>query len=697
MDVQVLILLLVAIVAARIAWRRGARPWAFGFAVFALLPFLSLLKTTHPLLLTAIGSAAVGWVWQRRGSTFTTVTRWGASSRRKAGVASSLDIARSAGVLAMRRQAPIVRPSLTPPNIRARIAQLLSLSPTEVAVQLCRVGRQRVFCSSEDVIVLVGVPRQGKTQELAGQIVDAPGAVLVTSTRTDVLEQTGPARAQKGPVYVFNPIGLGLLKSSITFDPLTGCESPVTAAERAADMIGAGSQDTSGDRKFWDELARMNLAALMHAAALGELTMAEVQQWVSNPRKHEPLIVSLLSESPEPAFEAAIAQFINTNERTQSSITMTISPALAWLTHGPARAAALPVAKGGHPFDVADLLATKASVYMLGGTEAQVAPLVAALTGHIARQARDLAVRQPGGRLDPPLSLRLDEAALICPIPLHEWSADMGGRGVSIVACFQSRAQILDTYGPAKTATILNNAGGKVLFGGTGDRDDLQFWSTLAGERDEPVVTTDMNGRVASRTTRRVPVLSPAQLSQMTGRVVVYRRNLPPVIGRPQLAYKRMDLRLIHQPNVLTVRFYRWRKGLRVAVTDRMQAVAAAAARWLRPATTRIAHWAGQIRAGFARRWAALRLRVTGIDPRLDTDQLGNPGRAIESRPSLPPQPGQPSWLTIPKIAPPSRPPALPPIDGEVIDLDAHRDDDNRNGDGDRRDDGGPAATERGA
>ena len=96
---------------------------------------------------------------------------------------------------------------------------------------------------------------------------------------------------------------------------------------------------------------------------------------------------------------------------------------------------------------------------MLGGEEAQVAPLVCALTGYIAREARRLAAYCPGGRLDPPLSLRLDEAALICPVPLHQWSADMGGRGVSIVACFQSRAQLIDRYGDAKAATFLNNAG----------------------------------------------------------------------------------------------------------------------------------------------------------------------------------------------------------------------------------------------
>ena len=57
-----------------------------------------------------------------------------------------------------------------------------------------------------------------------------------------------------------------------------------------------------------------------------------------------------------------------------------------------------------------------------------------------------------------------------------------------------------------------------MVFGGTRDRDDLQFWSTLAGERDEPVLTTDLHGRVASRTVRRVPVLAPAQIANLPGR-----------------------------------------------------------------------------------------------------------------------------------------------------------------------------------
>ena len=159
-------------------------------------------------------------------------------------------------------------------------------------------------------------------------------------------------------------------------------------------------------------------------------------------------------------------------------------PALGWLTSPAAAAAARPGS-----FDVERAAPSRATVFLLGAEETQAAPLVCALTGHIAREARRLAALQPGGRLDPPLTLVLDEAALISPVPLESWTADMGGRGVTIVAAFQSRAQLLARWGEHDAATILNNTGAVMVFGGTRDRDDLQFWSTLAGERDERVTT----------------------------------------------------------------------------------------------------------------------------------------------------------------------------------------------------------------
>ena len=545
------ILILVALVAAApIAWRYGRRGLGFALGAVAVLPALTLARQVPISVLIAVGLVGGAFWAHRMSRTSATVTRWGARIRRKVGVASTLDIIRVGSALAMRRKTGTVRPSLRAGNRRERLRQLagVGLPAAEVAVQLCRVGFLRVWSSIEDVVLAFGGPRTGKTQWLAGRIIDAIGAVLVTSTRTDLLDQTRALRARKGPVFVFNAVGLAGRESTITFDPLTGCSDPVTASERATDMLGAVSRGNSGDREFWEGQARRVLAALLHAAALddGRSTMADVLAWVSNPDDAERQVTGLLRQSPVQAFRDDAAQFVTTNDKTRSSITSTIMPALGWLTSPAAAAAGAPSAT---PFDVGDLLVRRATVYMLGGEETQAAPLVCALTGHIAREARRIAATRPGGRLDPPLTLALDEAALISPVPLDRWSADMGGRGVTIIANFQSRAQMLDRYGDAKTAATINNSGGTVLFGGTRDRDDLNYWSHLSGDRDEPITTTDLNGRVASRTTRRVPVLAPAQLSNLpAGKVVVFRRGMPPVVGRAEQAWRRRDIRDLTSP-----------------------------------------------------------------------------------------------------------------------------------------------------
>ena len=365
----------------------------------------------------------------------------------------------------------------------------------EVGLQLCRSGVTNVYASHEDVVMMVGGPRTGKTGEIASMLLDFPGAAVVTSTRTDLLSICGPLRAERGPVYVFNAVGLGGIDSTITFDPLTGCADPVVAVERATDLLAATSHGGSGDREFWDAQARRVLAALLHAAALGGKTMSHVLSWVAKPDLAAQDVPALLRRSGVAAFVSDVEQFVGTNDRTRTSITSTVMPALGWLTHPAAAAAAQP----GAGFDVEELLRSRATVFLLGAEETQAAPLVCALTGHIAREARRLAVTRPGGRLDPPLGLFLDEAALISPVPLESWTADMGGRGVTICAAFQSRAQLLARWGEHNAAAILNNTGAVVVFGGTRDRDDLLFWSTLAGERDEWTTTTDLQrpGRLA--------------------------------------------------------------------------------------------------------------------------------------------------------------------------------------------------------
>ncbi|GAA4820927.1 hypothetical protein GCM10023201_03080 [Actinomycetospora corticicola] len=532
MNTASLVLLVPLALAAWVAFRRGARrPAALLGAAAALPGYAFLTSLTWPFVLLLMGLGGL-LAWQRLARTSSIVSRWSGRSRRKAGVASSVDIARRAGAVAMLAMAAKVRPSLAGlsrwERCRVPVAQ--------VAVELVRVGVQRVWSSVEDVVLIFGGPRTGKTGWLAGRVIDAPGAAVVTSTRTDLLELCAPLRP--GPVYVFNAVGLGDRETTLPFDPLVGCEDPVTAVERATDMVAATSRGSaSGDAERWDSQARRVLAALLHAAALGQASMWQVLEWVADNDQAAHEVPALLRRSQVQAFERDASQFITTNDRTRTSITNSIMPALGWLNHPAAAAAAQP----GASFDVAELLDQKATVFLLGAEEANTGALVCALTGHIAREARRLA---KGGRLDPPLTLALDEAALISPVPLENWSADMGGRGVTIVAAFQSRAQLLDRYGPHKTATILNNTASVMLFGGTRDRDDLQFWSTLAGERDERITTTDLHGRVASRTVRKVPVFSPAQIANLApARAIVFRRGIDPVLGRARMAWRRRDVR----------------------------------------------------------------------------------------------------------------------------------------------------------
>ena len=168
-----------------------------------------------------------GWRRRRSGSSGL-VNRWARRSRKNDGVASRWTLLRVASRFPIRRKASVLRPSLRDASWWRR----LTVSTWELATPIARVGWLRIWSPIEDVTLRIGGPRTGKTGELAGRILDAPGAVIATSTRTDLIELTGPVRSLRGPVHVFNPSGVGGLESTITFDPLSGCERPATAATR---------------------------------------------------------------------------------------------------------------------------------------------------------------------------------------------------------------------------------------------------------------------------------------------------------------------------------------------------------------------------------------------------------------------------------------------------------------------------------
>lgn len=450
-------------------------------------------------------------------------------NRRQHGLASPGEIRQHGSANTVRKLAPQVRPSLDASTRRAR----RRIDPDQVGIELCRVGFRRVYASIEDVILAIGGPRTFKSGWLAQRITRFPGPMVTTSTRTDLYANTQAARRAVGPVQVLNAGGVADLDDdAVTFDVLIGCEDPDVASERATDMIPAS---TAADAEKWAEQARLAFSALLHAAALGGHTIDTVRTWVAAPRDNRPQILRILEEkSPSPSTIDDAAQFLDTNDRTQSSITTSITPAVKWLQSKTARRAA-GLEDLWRPFNMDQLLESGGSLYVIGQVDDHVTPLMSALTGYVARNARRAA---RGGRLDPPLGLALDEAHQLKP-PLPDWTSNMGGSGVTILVATQSRAQLIDTWGEAGAAVVLNNAGAVLLGGGTKDPADLRAWSDLAGERDERTSTRGRGGEVTSSQDRSVAVLPPAQLTNLPPKhVVVFRRGMPPALGRARMVWE---------------------------------------------------------------------------------------------------------------------------------------------------------------
>jgi type IV secretion system protein VirD4 len=267
-------------------WSRAAR-WSIGLGVlFAWLGWAGR-SSAFGVRLLVLGSLMVVVpvaLWMRRalGTSERAAAKIDRRSRRNNGVASRWAVWRTSGRFAVRRRMKVVKPSTR----QMSFFQRMQVPTLDIATPLARVGLQWIWSVIEDVVVLIGGPRTGKSGSIAGRILDARGAVIATSTRTDLLELTAPARSRVGPVWVFNPSGLARLDSTIAFDPLIGCENTKTATDRATDMLlgaeGPGTE-SSGDRAFWQGQGVRVLGGLMHAAALGGASMLDVQRWVAEP------------------------------------------------------------------------------------------------------------------------------------------------------------------------------------------------------------------------------------------------------------------------------------------------------------------------------------------------------------------------------------------------------------------------------
>lgn len=456
------------------------------------------------------------------------------------GLAPGADIQMALSAQAHRRKASSTRPSTTVTP---------STPVTDVAIPICRTGFRKVHASMEEVVLVFAKPRMGKTALLANHVIDAPGSVVATSTKADIYTLTAPARRLRGrPVYVFNPDNLGDILSTLRWSPVSGCHEASAAMMRAGYLI-SGSEKSKGssERDFWNSNAHRALHCLLMAAALDGGNMHDIVAWAQNLADKEPIRTLKRHPKAPNGWADMLERIGKLPDRTQQSISVTLASALAFMAD-PALAHAATPGQGETTFDAEKFVREQGTLYLLGKQReyGAVGPLFAALAGDLFETAQTVATHRKGGRLDPPMLAVLDEAALICKLPLERLTADCGGRGIPLVISVQGPDQLYDVWGEQAGATVWSNAGMKVAFGGLDRSKHLDELVKACGDRIERRVSRTYSDSGVSRSIsmERVPVMRPEDIRELRDfRVLVLYRNLGPIVGTVRPVWKRRDVR----------------------------------------------------------------------------------------------------------------------------------------------------------
>src|SRR5919106_5082531 len=416
---------------------------------------------------------------------------------------------KTAGAKPLLARATVLRPSLSDKR-RARAE--------EVGYRLGTVRGKPVWLSVEDSLLVLGPPRSGKgTNCVVPMIVEAPGAVVTTSLFTDNITLTLRQRQRRGPVAVFAPSLDHRLPSAMRWSPIRGCEHPDTAQLRAT-ALAAGTSRGVENASFWRDKTIQALYPMLHAAAISGATTADFDRWCSGPALADEA-VTILRDHPRAVSGWAdkLAEIINADPRTRDNMWAGVLQATKSLSNPNVLDACSPSL--GEQFDPAEFLAESGTLYVVGDDKGVDGPLVAALIEDIFAAAKHIANTSPGDRLDPPLLLMLDEAANIAYLPsLPTMVSAGGGRGVTTVNVWQSRAQARDRWGSDAERAIWGASTVKLVLGGLSDAQDLNDLSTLVGTRSERTDTTSVNGdgtRSTSTSWREVPIMRPEQIHTM--------------------------------------------------------------------------------------------------------------------------------------------------------------------------------------
>ncbi|MFF1376356.1 type IV secretory system conjugative DNA transfer family protein [Streptomyces sp. NPDC058308] len=276
---------------------------------------------------------------------------------------------------------------------------------------------------------------------------DAEGAALVLTSDPTLWAETKDARAKLGPVLLYDPAHLCDTPARLHWSPTTGCQDKETADQRAAALIAPIRPTAKLDAAVADT-ARILMRSFLHAAAVGDKPMKVVHRWSQGTQVQE--AVRILRTHPKASsgaageLEAALTGYPERRDIAQELTARALSALFTVHVREsctPNRTDALTldsfVDEGGTLFVVGEAIEDPKSHQGPGAM-----PLLTALASSVVEHGRRMAERSSSGRLDPPMTLVLDDVAAVAPLPqLPELLAAGKDRGLPTLALLRSREQ----------------------------------------------------------------------------------------------------------------------------------------------------------------------------------------------------------------------------------------------------------------
>lgn len=392
--------------------------------------------------------------------------------------------------------------------------------------------KQGLYAGWEDLHLILAGPRIGKTTaSVIPAIVEAPGAVVTTSNKPDIVYDTYELTSGRGNVYIFDPQGIAanVDQKPWFYDPLSYIRADTENMDAAAGALASlfaspYLRDESGDNYF-PNAAKNVLTGMLLAAALERRPISDVLLWANNDKDPAPL--NILANYPKWDFwRKTLQSQYQLTEKTRSGVFGQAQNMVSMLSRSEVRrwVDPQPRAQEFNPHDF--VRQAKPTLYLLSKEGPRsVGTLTTILTVAVMEAAEDYGIEE-GGRLPVPMVCPLDEAAnTVLWKDLPAMYSHYGSRGIILMTYLQSYSQGISVWGKEKMETLWSAA--TILCVGGGIRDDelLRKLSEQIGQHEEYQKSASSAAGSAtsvSRSVREKTTLTASEISELPkGRWIV--------------------------------------------------------------------------------------------------------------------------------------------------------------------------------